>query len=166
MRQNQCKVFFLNLSQTWRVYAHSSIETIVSRFGGYNHNFYRFIRNLLDIAIFHANSNNFIGPINRNLNQFRYLYELDLSNNKFLGGFPSNVLGATNLTFVDLRFNSYVGAIPPQVFNIDTKELFINNNGFNLRGEREVRWQRKKREREYQGLKQTQGLIGFGFFFF
>jgi hypothetical protein len=72
-----------------------------------------------------------------------------LSNNKFLGGFPLNVPGATNLTFVDLRFNSYAGAIPPQVFNIDTKVLFINNNGFNLRGAREVRWQRKKREREY-----------------
>ena len=63
----------------------------------------------MDIAIFHANSNNFIGPINQNLNQLRYLYELDLSNNKFLGGVPWNVLGATNLTFVDLRFNTTLG---------------------------------------------------------
>ncbi len=118
----------------------------------------------MDIAIFHANSNNFIGPINRNLNQLRYLYELYLSNNKVLGGFPSNVLSATNLTFVDLRFNTYAGTIPPQGFNIDTNVLFINNNGFNLGGEREVRWQRKKRERECLGLKQTQGLIGSVFF--
>ncbi|XP_040997836.1 uncharacterized protein At4g06744-like [Juglans microcarpa x Juglans regia] len=102
-----------------------------ARFGGRFLNFYRFIRNLPDIAIFHANSNNFSGVINRNLNQLRYLYELDLSNNKFVGGFPASVLGATNLTFVDLRFNTYAGTVPPRLFNMDTDVLFINNNGFN-----------------------------------
>jgi hypothetical protein len=102
-----------------------------ARFGGRFLNFYRFIRNLPDIAIFHANSNNFSGVINRNLNQLRYFYELDLSNNKFLGGFPSSVIGATNLTFVDLRFNTYRGSVPPSLFNVDTDVLFINNNGFN-----------------------------------
>lgn len=102
-----------------------------ARFGGPFLNFYRFIRNLPDLAIFHANSNNFTGVINRNLNQLRYLYELDLSNNKFPGGFPASVLGATNLTFIDIRFNIYAGAVPRQVFNLDTDVLFINNNGFN-----------------------------------
>ncbi|KAF3952873.1 hypothetical protein CMV_021622 [Castanea mollissima] len=101
-----------------------------ARFGGTFLNFYRFIRYLPDLAIFHANSNNFSGPINNNLRQLRYLYELDLSNNRFLGRFPSSVLGATNLTFLDLRFNTYAGVIPPGLFNIDTNVLFINNNGF------------------------------------
>jgi hypothetical protein len=101
-----------------------------ARFGGRFLNFYRFIRNLPDIAIFHANSNNFSGVINRNINQLRYFYELDLSNNKFLGGFPASVIGATNLTFVDLRFNIYNGPVPASLFNVDTDVLFINNNGF------------------------------------
>ena len=109
-----------------------SIDFTGARFGGKFLNFYRFIRNLPDIAIFHANSNNFSGPIYPNLSKLRYLYELDLSNNKFPGTFPVSVLGATNLTFVDLRFNIYGGTVPRQLFdNIDTDVLFINNNGFN-----------------------------------
>lgn len=103
-----------------------------ARFGG-NLNFYRFIMNLPDIAIFHVNSNNFSGVINPNLNQLRYFYELDLSNNKFLGGFPASVLGAMKLTYVDIRFNNYLGPVPAQAFNIDTDVLFINNNGFSQR---------------------------------
>ena len=161
MRQNQCKVFFSNLSQTWRV-QYMAICTFFKQRRLSQDLVVTFL-NFMDISIFHANSNNFIGPINRNLNQLHYLYELDFTN-KFLGGFPSNVLGATNLTFVDLRFNTYARTIPPQGFNIDTNVLFINNNGFNLRGEKEVRWQRKKRENECLGLKQTSGLIRFGFF--
>ena len=102
-----------------------------ARFGGTFLNFYRFILNLPDIAIFHANSNNFSGPINKNLKQLRYLYELDLSNNKFLGQFPAFILGATNLTFVDLRFNTYAGIVPRRLFDLDTNVLFVNNNGFN-----------------------------------
>lgn len=102
-----------------------------ARFGGRFLNFYRFIRNLPDIAIFHANSNNFTGVINRNLNQLRYFYELDLSNNIFPGGFPASIIGAKNLTFVDVRFNKYAGPVPATLFNVDTDVLFINNNGFN-----------------------------------
>ncbi|EXB56502.1 Uncharacterized protein L484_008883 [Morus notabilis] len=108
----------------------ASIDFNGARFGGRFLNFYRYSRNLPDIALFHANSNNFSGVINRNINQLRYLYELDLSNNRFLGAFPFYVLGATNLTFVDLRFNRYAGGVPTQLFNIDTDVLFINNNGF------------------------------------
>ncbi|KAJ9166274.1 hypothetical protein P3X46_021051 [Hevea brasiliensis] len=108
----------------------AAIDFNGARFGGIL-NFYRFVMNLPDIAIFHANSNNFSGPINSNLNQLRYFYELDLSNNKFIGGFPSNVLRAQKLTFVDIRFNNYLGPVPAQAFNIDTDVLFINNNQFN-----------------------------------
>lgn len=108
----------------------SSIDFSGARFGGPFLNFYRFIRNLPDIALFHANSNNFTGVINRNINKLRYLYELDLSNNKFLGGFPGYILGANKLSFVDFRFNTYNGSVPYRLFNIDTDVLFINNNGF------------------------------------
>ncbi|KAE8653957.1 Leucine-rich repeat family protein [Hibiscus syriacus] len=95
-----------------------------------NLNFYRFVTNLPDIAIFHANSNNFSGIIGQGLSGLRYFYEIDLSNNKFIGGFPSNVLSARNLTFIDLRFNNYLGTVPRSVFNFDTDVLFINNNVF------------------------------------
>ncbi|KDP41694.1 hypothetical protein JCGZ_16101 [Jatropha curcas] len=108
----------------------AAIDFNGARFGG-NLNFYRFIMNLPDIAIFHANTNNFSGPINQNLNQLRFFYELDLSNNKFLGGFPTNVLAVQKLQFVDIRFNGYLGPVPAQAFNIDTDVLFINNNQFN-----------------------------------
>ncbi|KAK9271110.1 hypothetical protein L1049_026699 [Liquidambar formosana] len=100
-----------------------------ARFGG-NLNFYRYIMNLPDIAIFHVNSNNFSGIIRPNIYKLRYFYEIDLSNNKFAGGFPRNLLNASQLTFVDFRFNTYNGPIPRQVFNLQTDVLFINNNGF------------------------------------
>ena len=129
---NYCrfKGYFCDTVPDLNITGLASIDFNGARFGGLFLNFYRFIRNLPDIAIFHANSNNFTGPIYRNINQLRYLYELDLSNNKFPGGFPSNVLGATNLTFVDIRFNQYAGSVPARLFNIDTDVLFINNNGF------------------------------------
>ncbi|PON65024.1 LRR domain containing protein [Parasponia andersonii] len=132
---NYCrfKGFYCDTVPDLNITGLASIDFNGARFGGVFLNFYRFIRNLPDIAIFHANSNNFSGVISRNINQLRYLYELDLSNNKFLGGFPANVLGATNLTFVDLRFNGYNGSVPTQLFNFDTDILFINNNGFSQR---------------------------------
>ncbi|KAJ4825633.1 hypothetical protein Tsubulata_029052, partial [Turnera subulata] len=110
----------------------ATIDFTGARFRG-NLNLSRFILNLPDIALFHANSNNFSGAISPNINQLRYLYELDLSNNKFMGGFPVNVFGATKLTYVDIRFNGYLGRVPAQAFNIDTDVLFINNNGFSQR---------------------------------
>lgn len=129
---NYClfKGFYCDTVPDLNITGLASIDFNGARFGGPFLNFYRFIRNLPDIAIFHANSNNFSGVINRNINQLRYLYEVDLSNNKFLGGFPINVLGATNLTFVDFRFNTYSGRVPIRLFNFDTDILFINNNGF------------------------------------
>ncbi|XP_048336118.2 uncharacterized protein At4g06744 [Ziziphus jujuba] len=87
-----------------------------------------FIDELEDITIFHANSNNFTGKIPSKIAQFRFLYELDLSNNRLIGDFPLEVLGAKNLTFLDLRFNNFSGKVPPGLFNLDVDVLFINNN--------------------------------------
>ncbi|OWM83707.1 uncharacterized protein At4g06744-like [Punica granatum] len=100
-------------------------------FGGPNLDLTGFLDQLPDIAIFHANSNNFTGAIPKGIRNLRYLYELDLSNNKYSGEFPVDVLGATGLTFLDLRFNSFSGTIPPQLLSLDQLDvLFINNNGF------------------------------------
>ncbi|XP_022749163.1 uncharacterized protein At4g06744-like [Durio zibethinus] len=89
-----------------------------------------FIDELDDLAIFHANSNNFTGTVPSGVSKIKYLYELDLSNNKMVGNFPMKVLGASNLTFLDLRYNSIIGVLPPQVFNLTLDVLFINNNNF------------------------------------
>ncbi|GMJ03513.1 hypothetical protein like AT1G49750 [Hibiscus trionum] len=89
-----------------------------------------FFDELDDLAIFHANSNNFTGTVPFNASKIKYLYELDLSNNKISGNFPMKTIGAMNLTFLDLRFNSLRGSVPPQVFNLSLDVFFINNNGF------------------------------------
>ncbi|KAK6938651.1 hypothetical protein RJ641_032159 [Dillenia turbinata] len=95
-----------------------------------NLNFYRYIRFLPDICIFHVNSNNFSGLIFPNINKLRFFFELDLSNNGFSGSFPVSLIGSRQLTFVDLRFNTFSGPVPPQLFNLDVDVIFINNNGF------------------------------------
>ncbi|KAL5559077.1 hypothetical protein UlMin_035288 [Ulmus minor] len=89
-----------------------------------------FLDQLPDIALFHANSNNFSGSISPNIAKLRYLYELDISNNKFSGPFPSSVLGMESLTFLDIRFNFFTGSVPPQIFTQNLDALFINNNNF------------------------------------
>lgn len=89
-----------------------------------------FLDQLPDIALFHANSNNFSGTISANIAKLPYLYELDLSNNQFSGPFPSVVLGMSSLTFLDIRFNFFTGSVPPQIFTQDLDALFINNNNF------------------------------------
>ncbi|KAJ9159511.1 hypothetical protein P3X46_025017 [Hevea brasiliensis] len=92
-----------------------------------------FVDKLLDLSIFHANSNGFNGNVPNELDvqNINFLFELDLSNNKYTGGFPMSVLGATNLTFLDIRFNSFSGPVPREVFNLDLDVLFLNNNQFN-----------------------------------
>ncbi|XP_010263447.1 PREDICTED: uncharacterized protein At4g06744-like [Nelumbo nucifera] len=89
-----------------------------------------FVDQLPDIAIFHANTNNFAGAISPKIAQLRYLYELDLSNNKFSGQFPMAVLGMDGLSFLDIRFNSFTGTVPAQIFTQPLDVLFINNNNF------------------------------------
>jgi Leucine-rich repeat (LRR) protein len=85
---------------------------------------------LLDIALFHANSNGFTGGIPSDLSQIPYLYELDVSNNQLSGSFPKGVLTAVNLTFLDLRFNQFSGSIPSDVYKMDLEVLFLNDNQF------------------------------------
>ncbi|OAY65251.1 Uncharacterized protein ACMD2_16586 [Ananas comosus] len=76
-----------------------------------------FVDQLTDLALFHANSNNFSGTV-PNLRGLQYIYELDLSNNKLTGNFPADVLSLNNATFLDIRFNGYVGPVPAQVFKL------------------------------------------------
>ncbi|XP_039035045.1 uncharacterized protein At4g06744-like [Hibiscus syriacus] len=88
-----------------------------------------FIDNLPDLAIFHANSNNFSGSV-PDVSKLRYFYELDISNNAFSGTFPTTVFSVKDLSFLDIRFNSFAGEIPPEIFNQPLEVLFINNNEF------------------------------------
>lgn len=92
-----------------------------------------FIDQLPDIALFHANSNNFSGTISPKITKLPYLYELDVSNNQLSGPFPMAVLGMNTLTFLDIRFNLFSGAVPPQIFTQNLDALFINNNDFTQR---------------------------------
>ncbi|CAK9152707.1 unnamed protein product [Ilex paraguariensis] len=89
-----------------------------------------FLDQLPDIALFHANSNNFSGTISPKISNLPYLYELDISNNQFSGSFPTAILGMNSLSFLDIRFNFFTGSVPPQLFMKDLDVLFINNNNF------------------------------------
>ncbi|KAM7265424.1 hypothetical protein ACFE04_003107 [Oxalis oulophora] len=89
-----------------------------------------FIDQLPDLALFHANSNNFSGTISPNIAKLQYLYELDLSNNNFFGGIPQVLLSMPGISFLDLRFNSFSGSVPPQLFIVKLDALFLNNNNF------------------------------------
>jgi len=91
-----------------------------------------FINNLPDLALFHANSNDFGGAV-PSLGSLQYFYELDLSNNKLAPApFPTDVLGLTNATFIDIRFNSFYGELPAGVFCRfpRVQAIFVNNNQF------------------------------------
>jgi hypothetical protein len=91
-----------------------------------------FVDGLPDLALFHANSNDFGGAV-PTLRSLQYFYELDLSNNKLApAAFPTDVLGLTNATFVDIRFNSFHGELPAGVFCSFPKveAIFVNNNQF------------------------------------
>ncbi|XP_062227079.1 uncharacterized protein At4g06744-like [Phragmites australis] len=91
-----------------------------------------FIDKFPDLALFHANSNNFSGDV-PDLTGLPYFYELDLSNNNFSSAFPDTVVPLGNLLFLDLRFNRFVGTVPPPVFGLTVEALFLNNNGFSGR---------------------------------
>ncbi|XP_050209487.1 uncharacterized protein At4g06744-like [Mercurialis annua] len=113
------------------------LSVAAADFNGYNFNgpnfqLKYFLDHLFDLALFHANSNNFTGgvPQGIDIKNINFFYELDLSNNKFSGGFPMSVLQAKNLTFLDIRFNTFYGSIPSQVFDLDLDVIFLNNNQF------------------------------------
>lgn len=92
-----------------------------------------FINQLPDVAIFHANSNNFSGTIPPELATLPFLYELDLSNNNFSGSFPLRILHMKQLSFLDIRYNFFSGSVPPQLFSKNLDVLFLNNNKFSLK---------------------------------
>lgn len=89
-----------------------------------------FLDQLPDLALFHANSNNFSGPV-PDLTVLPFLYELDLSNNNHSGAFPAALLPLANLSFLDIRFNRFVGTVAPAIFSLGLEVLFLNNNLFN-----------------------------------
>ncbi|XP_050901597.1 uncharacterized protein At4g06744 [Lathyrus oleraceus] len=91
-----------------------------------------FIGQLPDLALFHANSNNFSGTISPKIASLKYLYELDLSNNMFSGTFPTSILNMPTLSFLDIRFNQFTGAVPPEIFVKTLDTIFLNNNNFLL----------------------------------
>ncbi|KAK9109275.1 hypothetical protein Sjap_017335 [Stephania japonica] len=91
-----------------------------------------FIDKLPDLALFHANSNNFSGnDIFAELDNLQhYLYEFDVSNNNLAGQFPPAFLMLNNITFLDIRYNQFSGPVPPQIFAKPLDVLFLNNNNF------------------------------------
>ncbi|KAL9244142.1 hypothetical protein vseg_017948 [Gypsophila vaccaria] len=89
-----------------------------------------FIDQFPDLALFHANSNNFGGTVSPNIAKLPFLYELDLSNNMFTGPFPLVVVGMENLSFLDIRFNLFTGSVPPAIFTQNLDVLFLNDNIF------------------------------------
>ncbi|WOL13108.1 hypothetical protein Cni_G21877 [Canna indica] len=68
---------------------------------------------LVDLALFHLNSNRFCGTVPAT---FCLLHKLHLSNNCFVGKFPDVVLHLPALRYLDLRFNEFDGPIPPALF--------------------------------------------------
>jgi len=89
-----------------------------------------FIDQLPDLALFHANSNNFSGTISPKIASLKYLYELDLSNNFLSGTFPTSILNMPTLSFLDIRYNLFTGTVPQQIFIQTLSAIFLNNNNF------------------------------------
>ncbi|GAA0183300.1 hypothetical protein LIER_30734 [Lithospermum erythrorhizon] len=88
---------------------------------------------LIDLALFHVNSNRFSGTVPGSFKNLRLLYELDLSNNRFSGKFPPVLLCLPSMKFLDIRFNKFQGEIPSGLFDLELDALFINDNKFDSR---------------------------------
>ncbi|KAL2344769.1 hypothetical protein Fmac_006054 [Flemingia macrophylla] len=88
------------------------------------------LNNIEELTFFHVNSNNFSGGIPENITNYKYFFELDLSNNKIGGKFPLKALKNRTLVFLDLRFNKLTGEIPYQLFQQDLDVIFVNDNQF------------------------------------
>ncbi|KAH7511889.1 hypothetical protein FEM48_Zijuj12G0030900 [Ziziphus jujuba var. spinosa] len=85
---------------------------------------------LVDLALFHINTNRFCGTVPRKFKNLKLLFELDLSNNRFAGKFPEVVLHLPTLKFLDLRFNEFEGTVPKELFDKPLDAIFINHNRF------------------------------------
>ncbi|XP_020239343.1 uncharacterized protein At4g06744 [Cajanus cajan] len=83
-----------------------------------------------ELTFFHVNSNNFTGGVPQKIIDFKYFFELDLSNNNVTGTFPLEALKSNLLVFLDIRFNRLTGPIPSQLFKNDLDVIFVNNNKF------------------------------------
>ncbi|KAL8108718.1 hypothetical protein AgCh_024982 [Apium graveolens] len=103
---NKYKGFFCDTAPDLNQTAIAGVDFNGYNFGGPELTLSGFLDQLPDIAIFHANSNNFTGSVPKSIANLRFLYELDLSNNVF------------------------TGMLPPQVFRLGVDVLFINNNKF------------------------------------
>jgi hypothetical protein len=95
--------FYCETNPSTNELAVASIDFNGFNFGGDQLTLDGFMDKLTDVALFHANSNGFIGEV-PDLSALPYLYEIDLSNNKISGSFPQAVLGL-DLSFLGLRFN-------------------------------------------------------------
>ena len=78
-----------------------------------------FIDQLPDLAIFHANTNNFSGTNSPKISNLPYFYELDISNNWIFGVFPQASLG-----------NSLTGCLPWEIGLLKNATVFYVS--FNL----------------------------------
>lgn len=85
---------------------------------------------LIDLSLFHLNSNRFCGCIPYTIKNWRLLYEVDISNNNFYGDFPEVLLFLPHLKFIDIRYNQFNGPIPSKLFDLNLDAIFINNNNF------------------------------------
>lgn len=128
---NPCKYigFYCDKHPDDRQQAVAGVDFNGYGFAGRNLNLNFILQNLKDLAIFHANSNNFSLSV-PDTSKIKFFYELDMSNNNLSGKFPDQVLSAKQLSFLDLRFNKFYGPIPSGVFDLKLDVLFINNNEF------------------------------------
>ncbi|XP_054788137.1 uncharacterized protein At4g06744-like isoform X2 [Prosopis cineraria] len=94
-----------------------------------------FIDKLPDLALFHANSNNFSGTIPPTISELRFLYELDsldvvfLNDNNFMQRLPVD-LGDTTVLYLTLANNKFTGPIPRSIGRASEtllEILFLNN---------------------------------------
>ncbi|KAL5121451.1 hypothetical protein ACEQ8H_000523 [Pleosporales sp. CAS-2024a] len=89
------------------------------------------VENFPDVALFHANSNNFTGDI-PDMSQLKYMYEFDISNNNFSGPWPRNLLTVPAFTYLDMRYNNFNGPIPAEslISFPNMTDYYLNNNQF------------------------------------
>ncbi|KAL9417827.1 hypothetical protein AB3S75_040758 [Citrus x aurantiifolia] len=127
---NKYKGFVCDVRPDIKKKAVAGVDFNGYRFNGPDFSLSDFLEKLEDLAIFHANSNNFTKSIPKMTSKLKFLYELDVSNNKLFGGFPMEVVNIKNLTFLDIRFNSFSGPVPAEIFYLDLDVLFLNNNKF------------------------------------